>query len=69
MYIVDGGNFSLPAGRENQTTDQQLPGDPIGEWHRPLHQSEDLHLGARHLLLREVGGRFAFGISSWTILR
>ena len=46
----------------------KLPEDPNCEWHRPFHKrGEGLHPGARHSPLREAGGRFAYGLVSWTI--
>ena len=45
-------------------------GDPSREWHRPFHRgSNGLHPGARHSPPRESGGRFTFGIVSWTMVR
>ena len=49
------GDSSLCRRKEKHSTDQQRPGDPNRDWHRPFHKrGEGLHPGAGDLLVREV---------------
>ena len=54
--------------KENHKDQQKLLGNPNRERYRPFHQRvEGLHFGDPHL--REVGGRFSFGLVAGTIMR
>ena len=78
MYIVDcGASLHMTGNTSFSLSTKRKPYDrPITTWtSKPRVASSGpekrrgLHPEARHSLLREVGGRFAFGIVSWTIVR
>ena len=58
------------AGKEKHQEQRRQPGNSNRERYRPLHQrGEGFHSRARHLLLREVGGRLSFGIVVGSAMR
>ena len=83
MYTADNGaslcmmeesvlsfTLSLFTPKKNHTTDQKNLDIQNRERHRPFHEKgDDLHTRARHSPLREVDGRFVFGIVFWTTVR
>ena len=79
-YIVSSGavlhmmerKFSLSSPQEKKSIRQtnKLFRDPKCDWNRSFHnRCEGLLPGARHLIARARGGRFAFSIVSWAIVR
>ena len=71
MYNVDScASLHISVGKETRPADQKQHGDPNREWHRPFHgRCEGLHPGDRHSPRHDVGGRFALGIVSWSVVR
>ena len=74
MYIVDSGasmhlmgkNYLL-AETKCHSTDTQITWRSKPRKTSFHKRGEGLHAGARHSLVREVGGDFASGVVSWTI--
>ena len=60
---------SLSTGKENQMTDRKRPGEPDLLASSVPRRGEGLHPGATQSPLPEIGGRLAFGVLSWTVVR
>ena len=71
MYTVDTGVSPACVGTKfsflRSNSPKKQPRNPKRGWYCPFHlRGEDLHPGARHLPLREVGRRFSLPYCRWT---